>query len=212
MEKVIGVDVDGVLADFNQSYRNMLIATSGKDLFKGETDPPCWNYAPAYGYTQEEDTAAWSNITKSYCFWRNLSALKHAGDFLWALAASHLVPVPDKSRVYFITSRPGLDVKGQTERWLHALGVPNPTVLIVGNHFDKGPVASALSLTHFVDDKPENCLAVRATRHNACTVFCPPYRYNTMEHGWLKTKGVVIGGLPEFARACGLTWPASQAA
>lgn len=206
MERVIGVDLDGVVCDFNRGYRKALIDASGRDLFIGETDPPCWNYAQAYGYSKDEDTAAWKHMTASSTFWASLRPLPGVADFLFALDASTRFDTPP-ARVYFITSRPGIDAKGQSERWLQSMGYECPTVLIVGvraGDVDKGLLASALGLTHFIDDKPENVLAVKGTRGSACQVYCPQRRYNEREQPWLRAKGVVTGDLPEFSVACGL--------
>lgn len=214
MDRIIGVDVDGVLASFNKGYREALITASGRDLFRGETEPPCWDYAPHYGYTKAENDAAWKLITGSRSFWEGLTILPGAGDFLFALdCAVQFDHTP--ARVYFITSRPGIDVKGQTERWLRAMGMDCPTVCIVGTRsgdLDKGMLASALGLTHFIDDKPDNVLAVKRSRGSACQVFCPSRRYNEREQPWLRAKGVQIGDLREFAAACGLRPLAERAA
>jgi len=47
----LGIDVDGVLADFVTAYKNLYIATTGRDTFNGT---PCWDFDLAAGYTKEE--------------------------------------------------------------------------------------------------------------------------------------------------------------
>lgn len=206
MERVIGVDLDGVLVDFNRGYRRALTMAADIDRFNGETEPPIWNYASAYGYSDADDKEAWRTITTSKSFWADLRPLPGSFDFLFALDAATQFDTPP-ARVYFITSRPGFDTKGQSERWLRRMGYAHPTVCIVGvkaGDLDKALLANALGVTHFIDDKPENVLAVKQTRGSACQVYCPPRRYNESQQAWMKAKGIVIGGLSEFATACGL--------
>lgn len=150
----IGVDVDGVLADFNKTYIDRVIQVTGRDLFPARPFViPCWDYPQHYGYTGAELSAVWSLIRKDTTFWRWLSVCDQT--------------VPDAVRLlnfqtragddaYFITSRPGLLAKRQTEQWLYDLGMDNPTVLICDQ---KGVAANALNLDCYIDDRPENCCA-----------------------------------------------------
>lgn len=165
----IGIDVDGCLADFNAAYRKTLIKVSGRDLIPEIFEPPCWEYATVYGYTKDEDRAAWKEITSDPIFWRRLSVLPGAQEFLNNLDDA-------RHAVYFITSRPGIATKHQTETWLRNF-VLNPTVLIAKSSEHKGIIARGLELTHFLDDKPENCLAVK--EHTIeCHVYLLDARYN----------------------------------
>lgn len=152
--KILGIDIDGVLADFNAGYRKKFINYTGLDLFRGEVDPPCWNYEASYGYTPEQTKAVWSLIRDDDYFWRGLSPYAETRTFLRTLDN-----LPE-GEVYFITSRVGIDVKGQTERWLqdHGFTFNIPTVLIARG--EKGPLAKSLGITHFIDDRPENCHSV----------------------------------------------------
>jgi len=66
----------------------------------------------------------------------------------------------NKDDVYFITSRPGIDAKIQTEDWLYNAGYPHATVLISSA---KGLCAQALKLDVYIDDRWENCVDVATT-------------------------------------------------
>lgn len=153
----IGIDVDGILADFNPGYKALVEATTAVRLPEiSATFPDTWNYAVDAGVTPEEDKAIWKIISESQSFWYDLDPYPEAIPFL-----KRLSDFPDSVDTYFITSRPGMVSKKQTEDWLETFGYVGdkfPTVLISSN---KGDCASALRLTHYIDDRNENCWDVR---------------------------------------------------
>lgn len=158
----VGLDVDGVLADFNPSYIELLNMVSGR----GEDPsyvPTEWSYEHLLGFTKADVAKAW-DLIKSSDFWLSLKPL-HAMDLGGFEASNDL---------YFITTRPGQRAKVQTEAWLQVhLGVRCPTVIISGN---KGPVAKGLGLDIFVDDRPENLWSVKGSSPTtACYVINYPY-------------------------------------
>lgn len=159
---VIGVDCDGVLCDFNKNYINLVIDVTGRDLF-----PPrpfeigTWNYPESFGYTKKEVSASWDRIKESDSFWFSLSSygeeVEKFAEFL------EIIEQP----TYFITSRIGKDVKGQTEDWLYQHGFGTPTVLISS---EKGECCHALNIDYYIDDKNENCQDV--CKKSPDTVVC----------------------------------------
>ncbi len=148
----IGIDVDGVLADFNRSFIERVITVSGKDLFPPRPfDIPTWDYPEHYGYTPEETKIVWESIVADPTFWASLSPYPDTADFLSPLANR-------ADDVYFITSRPGTRSKAQTERWLRMHGYHSrPTVMISSK---KGLCAEALDLDFYLDDRDHNCYDV----------------------------------------------------
>jgi hypothetical protein len=152
----IGVDVDGVLADFNAAYAPLLANVAGINRWECSPHaviPHCWDYDKAAGYTSEERAAAWDRICDPmYLFNSSLKPMPGAGHFMQGL--SQLVG----AEVYFITTRVGTGAKYQTEGWLRPW-FAKPTVLI--SRGEKGMIAAGLGLTHFIDDKPENCESVQ---------------------------------------------------
>lgn len=155
----IGFDLDGVICDFNASFMDLMARVTGRDLFgfTAEGARPaitCWNYpVDQFGYSKEEFSAAWKAVEASYEFWFHLAEYPWTRDY-----CNHVDRLSEKGyEVYYITSRMGIDVKGQTEDWLNQRGVLNPTVLISSA---KGLCAKALDLGLYVDDKNENVLDV----------------------------------------------------
>lgn len=170
----IGFDVDGVLADFNSSFIDRVISVTGRDLFPPRPfDIPCWDYPEFYGYTTEENQAVWQSIVNDKGFWLGLSPYWDAMTILERLRVLSL-----SHDLYFITSRPGLMAKAQTEVWLATHSgdfMWNPTVLISS---DKGACAHALKLDMYIDDRFENCRDV-ADNTVGCTVYLINRPWNT---------------------------------
>lgn len=155
---IVGIDIDGILADFQTGFAPVLVKTSGRDLFPYHpySDPPCWDWPEYLGYSKEEVTGALNDVKSNPKFWEKLEAYPDVDEImnrLWNMQkAGH--------EVYFITNRMGITPKHQTDRWLYARTpsiLPSPTVLVSAQ---KGMSAAALELTHYIDDKPSNCTDV----------------------------------------------------
>jgi 5'(3')-deoxyribonucleotidase len=203
MKKIIGVDIDGVLADFNKGFREVLKTVSGRDLFNGEVWPPCWDWPTHYGYTPEEIAAAWQAVATNPTFWSSLDHYEDARPMLKALVAQVR---EEDAEVYFITSRyESKGLHGQSLMWLlrKSLGFLRPgeavlpTVVIARGN--KGLLAQGLGLTHFVDDKPENCVSV-ALANPRCVVVLLRRSYNQGQalQLWQDYKIVNVASLSEF--------------
>lgn len=167
MNNRIGCDVDGVLAQFNDSFIDLIVKETGIDMFPPRPfDIPCWHYPQFYGYKNKDQlNKIWDIIGASETFWYTLKPYPETTEIILQLYGRILAG----DDVYFITTRPStglVTAKHQTERWLMNQTVGHltvwadfcPTVLVTD---DKGPVAKALNLTHFIDDKWENCIAVK---------------------------------------------------
>ena len=156
---------DGVIADFIPAYQSLFVMLSGANLFEPNDvfDPPVWDWPTHRGYEEmfpgiTKDV--WTNIITNDNFWYSLAPMK--GN---VRALNMLVPLlEEKHEVYYITSRPGIRAKRQTEVWLykhleyrrcHGLGTRMPTVLVVGPKA-KGDMAKHLGLDIYLDDNLDN--------------------------------------------------------
>ena len=150
----IGLDVDGCFADFNTAFIQRVVDITGMDRFPERPfDIPCWNYPEHYGYSAEDTTRVWNSVTSDPLFWRNLPAYEDAWIALGKIAALN-------DDVYFITSRPGIQAKLQTEYWLRTHNYQNrPTVLISSA---KGLCVRALKIDSYLDDRWENAMEAKA--------------------------------------------------
>lgn len=148
----LGIDIDGVLADFTYPVARLASELFGISVSGYATT---WNWMQEYGVTGDREKELWEYLTSHPEWWGNLPLLQGADVPLRHL---HTLNESMQADVYFITTRPGAGVKLATEVWLQSHGFLNPTVLIASK---KGPIAEGLKLDFFIDDKPENCYDVR---------------------------------------------------
>lgn len=163
----IGLDVDGVLADFVGAGRKFFKAKYGKpddSLVQTEWDFDC------LGISKAETDELWNHIHTTWNWWTTLDTIDGAYSLGW-LCNNHTV--------YFITNRPtkctGLSIEEQTQDWLmdsHYLECP--TVIVCKN---KGALASALDLDLFLDDNVPNVMDVSLTSPRT-TTFIKDAPYN----------------------------------
>jgi len=166
----VGIDVDGCLANFNSGFIRRVIEVTGRNLFPDNYEPTTWDYPTAVGYTEDEVNKVWENIQADPLFWLRLPVYQGTCGFLMNLARQH-------HDVYFITARPGIEAKMQTELWLEVAGYESATVLITSK---KGLAARTLDLDIYLDDRWENAkdVAVLSDGFTAHGKTIPP-RYST---------------------------------
>lgn len=193
----IGIDIDGVIANFTDSYAPLLTAETGIIFPKASSEWPTewyWDRAAMKAAGISADTAEaiegkiWEGIRNS-AFWGQLAPLPNAKLTLRTALdmryAGH--------NIYFITARPGNFSKLLTEAWLKEHGFEYiPTVLITA---DKGPIARGLALDVFIDDRPENCSEVWEASHKT-RVFLVDAPYNRdYEHEGVERVGSALEAL-----------------
>ena len=172
----IGIDCDGVLANFNHAFVELTVRVLGKDLYPGPAgtfDIFTWNYPEFFGYTSSDVTKIWDHIKSDPDFWLNIPAYKNTKQAMKVLANLQ----QSNNDIYFITNRMGVNAKRQTEKWLDRFDMMPTTVLLSK---DKGLCATALALDAYIDDKWENCVDV-AMQNDTIKVFC-------MDQPWNHTK------------------------
>jgi len=172
-KKIVGCDLDDVLANFIQKFMDIAHELHGVDPTIRPSD---WEWT-GLGKTPEETAKitedVWAAIIADPYFWTKLEVEPGA--------SSHLVQqLNERTKLYFPTARAvtagGVDVGYQSAQWLlNNFGLPFPTV-IVGDQ--KGPLANALKYDYFVDDRPKNCVEVKAARPE-CKVFIKTASHNT---------------------------------
>lgn len=146
MKRILGVDLDGVVADFHTAFLRILEKQTGRPA---SGPVVTWDFARDLGYTDLEIGRAWQTVHDSDTFWERLPLLPEA-PAAFAYLRKRMGLGDD---VYFVTNRQGEYVKHQTERWLTPW-ISNPTVLLTAN---KGLAARVLEFTHYIDDLPWNC-------------------------------------------------------
>jgi 5'(3')-deoxyribonucleotidase len=151
----IGVDLDGVLADFEAGFAPILEKLTGMPFPVGRgKEPPAWDWPELMGATKVEVERAWQIARNSPTFWRALPVLPGAESALPVLERAAC----DGHHLYFITSREGQLVQWQSADWVRwATGILCPSVLVC----DLKPLAAAaLRLDALIDDAPPNLSAL----------------------------------------------------
>jgi uncharacterized HAD superfamily protein len=181
----IGIDVDGLLADFNYSYLQELFGKVPEG-WNWAKDPNRWNYEREWGATDAVVQKTWDRIggswEKAADFWGNLKVLA-TDDEVKAIKY-----VNWESDLYFVTNRP-LVAKATTDTWINENIVKYPTVLLTDK---KGHISHGLSLHCLIDDKPQNLQQVLNWCGNECVPFLldRPWNQNYTDRYIIRVKTI----------------------
>jgi hypothetical protein len=149
----IGLDIDGVIADFRTAFR----ATAGQCLRRDIRDAPAGPDArDALGPADIE--RVWQFIARESNWWMHVQAFEPA-----ELARLYSLARAARWEVFFLTKRPrsaGDSVQFQTQWWLEQHGFYLPSVITVPG--SRGELANALRLDLVIDDQFVNCAEVIA--------------------------------------------------
>lgn len=145
----IGLDVDGVLADFRSAFEATARRVLHRDIDQA-ADPESVRLS-----VQDLDKV-WQAIGRAHNWWASLGAYE-AGQIprLYELARV------SRWEVAFLTKRPpsaGDSVQFQTQWWLEQHGFLMPSVITVPG--SRGELANALRLDLVVDDQFINCAEI----------------------------------------------------
>jgi len=165
----IGIDLDDVLADFISEFAEIAYDIYGRP--QPETKPVDWEWSN-FGLSKEEQGVVWDRIINTFNFWEKLMVEPGADRI------SMVRLLQDGHDLVFITARAktsGYTVQEQSARWLNKnFGISYPTVIVDTN---KGPLAAALKLDYFVDDRPKNCWEIQDAVPT-CKVFLKNSSHN----------------------------------
>jgi uncharacterized HAD superfamily protein len=167
----VGLDIDGVLADFLPPFLEVLADRTGHGPIDPEsiTDPSFTNHP---FLSQEIISQCIIEVSNNPKFWRDLAPLPSTEEW------SALDMLSRENRLVFIThryERDNYDIGHITCDWLRKHGVKNPVVYFTQNH--KSELIEKLAVELFVDDRHENC---REAAENTKAVVMMPHRaYNS---------------------------------
>lgn len=174
----LGVDVDGVLADFSTAYHEFGSRLLGADAARTLNEAAAPRFTPfglrsrvpafhavsqrrprgAADWSLGQRARIWQAIAASPDFWTTIPPLDQT-----AIARLYELAVAQRWDVLFLTRRlpsDGEAVQRQTQRWLSAHGFPLASVIIMPG--SRGRLAETLSLDVVVDDSLHTCLDVVA--------------------------------------------------
>ena len=149
----VGIDIDGVLADFITPYIAEMNRIQGSNIVVAKSAIDEWHFETKVGFTGKTREAFWTQAQKDEAFWFNLPSLFTQEDYeaLFRLVYTH------KADVFYVTKCP-LNMRKIREDWIMKQLLPRAPV-IATNH--KGHIAYGLELHAMIDDKPENLIDVR---------------------------------------------------
>jgi hypothetical protein len=160
---VIGLDVDGVLADFTRAYRVIAHELHGVPVH-GCGGQPTWH---PHDLTGPQDAEVWAVIEAAPRFWHDLAPVITLGeiDDLRAVAWGG-------TAIVYVTARNPI-TNVATKAWLAAHGLPQGEVRHAG---DKVPVLAARpGLRGFLDDSPHGVAKMAAA---GLPVYVRDWPYN----------------------------------
>jgi hypothetical protein len=154
----LGIDIDGVLADFRTAFHAAATRCLGREVADaGDAQSP-------QTLEQKDVKRVWQYVAKTPNWWMGLQAYEPDQVVrLYSLART------GGWEVFFMTNRPpsaGDTVQFQTQWWLEQHGFYLPAVLTVPG--SRGEIANGLRLDLMIDDLMINCVdAVSASTSKA---------------------------------------------
>lgn len=145
----IVLDVDGVLADFNNGYADLLELFGAPAIDRTPPWPTVWEWPVAVA-DEATRNAAWEAVQANPEFFTTLAP---TADALTLAGTGELQELLSRHDVYIVTSRPQA-TRGATEFWLgELLDQYLGSIHILG---PKGSLAAALGADLLIDDKAEH--------------------------------------------------------
>ncbi|MEX2503993.1 MAG: hypothetical protein WD378_04035 [Egicoccus sp.] len=161
---VLGVDLDGVCADYETAFRNSVM----RQLGRGVDDLPPQTVMDAYsqwGMTFEEFEQAHKNAVVEDRMFRHMEPLPGVSEALWELSKMGVWIRIITHRLLFSGAHESS--AADTAYWLDHNDIPYRDLCFIG---DKPNVGADL----YVDDSPSNIVALREAGRSAI-VFDQPY-------------------------------------
>jgi hypothetical protein len=146
----IGIDVDGVLADFRAAFRKAAKTSLGHEIDDVE-DPKT-----SQSLGEKDVKRVWERIGRASNWWMTLRPYEPD-----QIARLYSLTRAAAWEVFFLTNRPksaGDTVQFQTQWWIERHGFYLPAVLTVPG--SRGEIANGLRLDLVIDDLMMNCVEV----------------------------------------------------
>lgn len=177
--KKIGVDLDGVVADFYKGFTTLARNKFGDHIelvcgIKDKEKFSTWKLEKIMNLTKEEVKEMMNYINNNPSFYESLGLLEAN---TWEQFKKLYCNRQDYE-ITFITSRKSsqnVSVREISKWWLAKHGWENPSVIVTD---EKGITCKLLGIEKFVDDSLKNCLDIHGHCQDSCEVFILDYPHN----------------------------------
>jgi len=176
----LGVDIDGVLADFRAAFRD-----AARDCLKRELPLDTEDERAPLSHPDIE--RIWSHIGRSPNWWMGVKAYEPA-----EIANLYSLARAGRWEVCFLTKRPasaGDAVQFQTQWWLEQHGYYLPAVITVPG--SRGDLANALRLDLVIDDQFVNCAEIIGAGPTKALLMLRDRNPTMQKHATDRSVGVV---------------------
>lgn len=147
---IIGIDIDGVLADSEPLYRQTINRLFNLTL--KQKDVTSYKYEECAGLTEDQMRLFWKTFYREGG-WLKIKPIKEAKRFLDKLKRK-------KHRIVVVTSRPREHIKEETYQWLKEHKIPHSELIFLENHKSKHQAAllRGHKFDYFIEDNYEYAL------------------------------------------------------
>lgn len=128
---IIGIDIDGVIADSEPLYRRTINKLFNLRL--KQKDITSYQYEESAGLTDDQMHLVWKTFYREEG-WLKIKPIKGAKKFLDKLKK-------EKHRIVIVTSRPREHIKKETYQWLKKHKIPYSELIFLENHKSKHQAA-----------------------------------------------------------------------
>ena len=167
----IAFDIDGVLADMRGALRREAsrLGIGPEEVPVQEDNVSSDDAAPSITMSDRDQRRLWAEVTKIENFWGTLDELEPGS--IRRLGRARRRATLGGSVHHHAAADCGRDGAAPSQRWLERCGFRLPSVYVVSG--SRGKVASALDLDIVVDDRPENCVDVKADSRARAILVLP---------------------------------------
>ena len=174
-DKIIGIDVDSVLADSDTVFTSELEKLTGRKLKRTADDP--FKYEEAFGISDKEMERFWEDFTRRKG-WLEIPPLKYGPETVKRLH--------EKYRIIVVSARPKT-IRKQTAGWLRKNGIPYDELLLT-DFSDKTETFNDLnSLEYFLEDNADFAMAF-ARKNIRVLLFDNPWNEGIVDKNITRVK------------------------
>jgi uncharacterized HAD superfamily protein len=167
---IVGLDIDGVVADFLSPFLICLERKTGNGSISAESITD-FDFDRHPVLSEKLVADCMEEVSYDPAFWRNLSSLISPSEW------RQLEDLNRKGRLVFVThryQRTSNDIRDVTQRWLEAQGITDPVVYFTQEA--KSTLVASLGIRLFMDDRHDICKDI--AEETDAVVLIPNRTYN----------------------------------